>query len=177
MSEHLLSLTNLPQDGRRFQTSDPAMWDDLLSRHGAPFSLERVPEAEVLVRPSGKGYFIQGSLEGAVLLSCDRCAESVATEVSASFDHFEEPGHEPETGEGPEERVVVTRDGEPMLDVASLLWQFLLLELPLKVLCAASCKGICPTCGADLNEGECACEAETGDPRLAPLRGLKIDKD
>jgi uncharacterized protein len=64
-----------------------------------------------------------------------------------------------------------------MLDVASLLWQHLLLELPVKVLCAASCKGICPTCGADLNEGECACEAETGDPRLAPLRGLKIDKD
>ena len=36
-------------------------------------------------------------------------------------------------------------------------------ELPLVPLCDEDCKGLCPTCGANLNEGPCGCEKEQSD--------------
>ena len=46
-----------------------------------------------------------------------------------------------------------------------------LLELPMKALCRDDCRGLCPTCGADLNAGPCGCREE-GDERLAKLKSL-----
>jgi hypothetical protein len=45
--------------------------------------------------------------------------------------------------------------------------------LPLKPLCREECKGLCPSCGADLNKGPCSCKGKKGDPRLAALKKLK----
>ena len=46
------------------------------------------------------------------------------------------------------------------------------LEMPIKYLCADSCAGICPGCGADLNEGACGCGDKPADPRWGPLKKL-----
>jgi uncharacterized protein len=47
----------------------------------------------------------------------------------------------------------------------------------MKPLCSEDCKGICPQCGQDLNEGECDCEIETVDPRLAKLKEFYNDQE
>ena len=41
-----------------------------------------------------------------------------------------------------------------------------------RLICSNECKGLCPVCGKDLNDGECACQEEEGDIRLAPLAQL-----
>ena len=51
-----------------------------------------------------------------------------------------------------------------------------MLALPPNPLCRPDCKGLCPECGANLNEGMCACSRDEGDPRMAVLRGLKVRK-
>ncbi len=61
-----------------------------------------------------------------------------------------------------------------VLDVAALCWEELMLALPMRPLCAHTCKGLCTHCGTNLNSGICACKEEAGDPRLAALRALKI---
>lgn len=48
----------------------------------------------------------------------------------------------------------------------------ILLELPSKNLCREECRGLCPMCGKNLNEGLCGCHSETTDPRLEILRQL-----
>jgi len=48
----------------------------------------------------------------------------------------------------------------------------ILLSLPMKVVCKDDCKGLCPKCGKDLNEGQCDCIIEDIDPRLATLKDL-----
>ncbi|MBM4129290.1 MAG: DUF177 domain-containing protein, partial [Nitrospira sp.] len=58
------------------------------------------------------------------------------------------------------------------LDLLDLIKEQVMLNLPMKTLCAELCKGICPQCGADLNTGTCECEAKTIDPRLAVLKNL-----
>jgi DUF177 domain-containing protein len=59
-----------------------------------------------------------------------------------------------------------------VLDLRPLVRDALLLELPLAPLCRQDCRGLCPTCGADLNAGPCDCGPAAVDPRWAVLDGL-----
>ena len=51
------------------------------------------------------------------------------------------------------------------------------LHEPQRVLCRPDCKGLCPNCGIDRNEGDCDCTAEEIDPRWAALRELRDRSD
>jgi uncharacterized protein len=57
------------------------------------------------------------------------------------------------------------------LNVADQVWESLLMLLPIRLLCREDCAGLCPICGADLNEGPCSCKGE-GDPRLSVLQDV-----
>ena len=58
-----------------------------------------------------------------------------------------------------------------VLELDALAEEDLVLNLPSKVLCQEDCKGLCPTCGKNLNDGPCDCK-EPVDPRLAGLLDL-----
>jgi uncharacterized protein len=63
------------------------------------------------------------------------------------------------------------------LDLEVLAHDAILLELPAIPLCRPDCRGICSTCGADLNVAACDCEPPS-DPRFAALDVLRaIDTD
>ena len=68
------------------------------------------------------------------------------------------------------DELIVIPDGQ--LDLAELAGADILLELPTSMVCDEGCKGLCPECGANLNEGDCGCRPSAGDPRLAKLREL-----
>lgn len=63
-----------------------------------------------------------------------------------------------------------------LLDLQPLVRDAILLDLPLAPLCDEACKGLCPTCGADLNEGSCSCDPAPADPRWAALNTLKAEQ-
>ena len=52
----------------------------------------------------------------------------------------------------------------------------LLLEVQMVYLCKPDCKGLCPTCGKDRNQGPCGCDGREIDSRLAVLQKL-LEKD
>ena len=58
------------------------------------------------------------------------------------------------------------------LDLDDLVLADMLLELPYKSLCREDCRGLCPLCGKDLNDGLCGCRSQSVDPRLEVLRQL-----
>jgi len=60
------------------------------------------------------------------------------------------------------------RDGE--IDLEEISGEQVLLNVSMKPLCSDSCKGICPHCGKDLNEGPCQCAPEKGDARMQDLK-------
>ena len=72
---------------------------------------------------------------------------------------------------------IVFDHNSPMLDLAAICWEELMLALPVTPLCRQDCKGLCAGCGVNLNEGMCACTEEEGDPRMAALRGLTLHKN
>jgi uncharacterized protein len=63
-----------------------------------------------------------------------------------------------------------------MLNVTELVRQAVVLSGPPEPLCQADCRGLCPICGANLNEAECGCEPETQSP-FAVLASLYEDTD
>ena len=78
-------------------------------------------------------------------------------------------------GEDDGESVLVPADGQ--VDLHELAESFLLLSLPSRWLCRADCRGICPDCGPDLNEGTCTCGGRRIDPRLEKLRELLNEEE
>ncbi|MBR1663815.1 MAG: DUF177 domain-containing protein [Ruminococcus sp.] len=78
---------------------------------------------------------------------CDRCL----IEFEREYDlHFE---HTLVLKAYKDDDLVVCENAE--LDVDELVINDILLSLPTKILCRDDCKGLCPTCGKDLNEGGC----------------------
>jgi uncharacterized protein len=130
--------------------------------------------AEVLANTNGeirvRGH-VQVILEG----DCDRCLEPAALPVAGDFDCFYGPA--PRGGTHEEHRLA---DGE--VDIAfyegdgvelqDVLREYVLLALPLHVLCRPDCKGLCPVCGVDRNQTACSCAAAPGDSRWSALPKL-----
>lgn len=57
-----------------------------------------------------------------------------------------------------------------VIDITEPLREGLLLAEPMQALCKQDCRGLCPVCGADLNDDDCGCERFSVDPRLAALK-------
>ncbi|MBR3148913.1 MAG: DUF177 domain-containing protein [Eubacterium sp.] len=97
---------------------------------------------------------------------CDRCAEDFKREYS--FDLNKVVVEKLENDENFDDFVVVEGC---KLDLDDFIYQEIQLFLPQKMLCDEECKGICPKCGKNLNEGECGCKKDV-DPRMAALLQL-----
>jgi uncharacterized protein len=60
------------------------------------------------------------------------------------------------------------------VDLSPLVREQIILALPTRPLCRDNCKGLCASCGINLNTQACSCTVSGGDPRLAVLRTLKV---
>ena len=121
---------------------------------------------------------VAGDLETKMEMVCARCLEPVIELVHKDFDLFYQPlrngtRHEEERLKDDDTEIGFF-EGEGLF-LADVLKEQVLLSLPMKVICQSDCRGLCPTCGANLNHEECRCETHSSDPRLAPLARLKQD--
>lgn len=123
------------------------------------------------------GILVQGPLTTEVAMECARCLAPMRATVSFELvEHFRPTIQLPE---GPailrdpdeEDEPATDIDAHHVLDLSAVIEQNILLNIPLHPLCRPDCRGLCQTCGADLNEGPCGCQAER-DPRWDALRAL-----
>lgn len=99
-------------------------------------------------------------------IPCDRCASQIDKRCTYSFSHVLVSSLQNED----DDRFIEVRDGQLHLD--ELAREDILLELPTKFLCREDCRGICPKCGKNLNEGPCGCDLQTADARFDVLKNL-----
>jgi len=128
------------------------------------------------IERSGVGVFrVTGRATTRLQLECGRCLDELEVPVDARFELRYVPQPDAAT-EG--EREIAEDDlttsfyREDTLDVIEMLREQFQLALPMKPLCAESCRGLCPECGANLNRTDCGCKPKWVDPRLAPLKEL-----
>jgi uncharacterized protein len=110
---------------------------------------------------------VEGSLHSAVAAECVRCLEPFRQHLQIPIEeqfalmpgpHAADPLY------------VVEQDGA--IDLTWPMREQLQLSLPIQPLCRPDCRGLCPQCGKNLNEGSCDCTDESIDPRLASLKTL-----
>ncbi len=119
---------------------------------------------------------VAGELSASLELACARCLEPVVRDVRRSFDLLYRPrgsdaGHEELSVTDAEADIgYYTAEGVLLEDI---LREQVLLAVPLKVVCSEECKGLCPRCGQNLNQGACACPEPAANERWSALKDLK----
>ena len=117
-------------------------------------------------------YYFSGQLAGATEQECRRCLTPFQSEVSADV-HVLFASGDGEDDDDPDVFPVGGATGD-VIDLRPAVREQWLLEVPAFSVCRPDCKGFCPTCGADLNAGACACAPATDD-RWEALRKLRDD--
>ena len=106
------------------------------------------------VEDAGKCFVVRGRLDCQRNFTCDRCLAAATEKLSSDF------------AEEFDKSAVI----DDLIDVTELLRDEMLLSRPMKNLCKADCKGLCPVCGANLNDGDCGCDRAVVNPKFAALK-------
>ena len=131
---------------------------------GSSVADDAVVDVDVVLEGLPRAVVARGVVAAPWQGECRRCLRPVEGELRSEVVELFEEGHDPEQ--------TYPLAGDE-LDLEPLARESVLLELPQVPLCRDACEGLCPYCGAELNEGPCGCEAVEGDPRWAALDALR----
>jgi uncharacterized protein len=130
---------------------------------------------------TGRTICLTGRVHTVLGLVCGACLRQFPQPLEFSVDeefgraavptwgHTESGPGRGESGLAPEDFVVPVGPDE-MVDLSEVVRQHIVLALPIAPRCREGCRGLCPSCGADLNIGRCACPRDDIDPRLQVLQ-------
>jgi len=162
-------ISEIPEEGLDVECKETVESDTILSPISARLKIMKIG-SEVIVR---------GEVMADVNLQCSRCLLDFEYKLSVPVDVVYHPLEELK-GEDRHEIMVGELDmdfysGEEM-DIIMLAKEQIALQIPMKPLCTNLCKGICLTCGKNLNTGDCTCAEKETDSRFVILKKL-LDKD
>jgi len=124
---------------------------------------------------------ITGSFEVEAIVACARCLAPFNLSVANRFTSIYRyrPTDLKEDAQVKDEELDLSYlDPEQQeMDLKEIVWEQILLNLPMKPLHHSDCKGLCPGCGIDKNEKECDCETTSLDPRLEELAKIRAAMD
>lgn len=127
-----------------------------------------VPGADVRIELDceslSDGIVVRGRLAASFRGDCRRCLQALEGTVEADVNelyqvHLTDPDAFPIEGD--------------FVDLAPMVRETILLELPDAPVCSPDCAGLCASCGRDLNQGPCSCPTDSVDPRWAALESLR----
>lgn len=159
----------LTSEGKVNRVSVSLEMTSFASRLGRFLITEKSPVDFLFTNAGVNKAKIEGSVKLTFRTQCDRCLTEVPTSLVLVFD-----------------RTVTSPDGELsedsdddlsfmegyQLNVETFVYNEILVNWPMKILCRPECKGVCPVCGRNLNEGECGCDTFVPDPRMAVIQDI-----
>jgi len=146
---------------RDFDLSTPAVrLDDLDAQDvNGMATVSRTPQ----------GLLVHVHLEAETPQVCSRCLTPFSQHLVADFEELYAFNDKAMTESG------LRYPYTGILDLAPLIREYLILDIPISPVCRADCKGLCPVCGADRNHVNCGHHAAATDPRWDALRALLSD--
>jgi uncharacterized protein len=98
---------------------------------------------------------------------CDRCLDDFYFNFEEETEQIYQLGH---SDLDEDDEIIVLPDNTLEIDITSAIQDIFLMSRPLKQLCKDDCKGLCVSCGANLNHEQCNCKKINTDPRLEKLK-------
>ncbi len=164
-------LTESVGSTREYDVDDRALVDEAASRR------ERITGHASLLR-TNDGVLVLAKLRGVQRDQCSRCLGALDLPLELELEEEFLPTADP-TADGespaPKDPDAFLIDARNILDIGEAVRQYWAGALSMQPLCRPDCKGLCPRCGRDLNQGACACPPER-DERWSALRELVVQE-
>jgi len=132
---------------------------------------------DITLTGTAGGVSLRGQVRAVATCVCGACLKRFVLPLTVDVaEDFGPRGPQTAAAAAGEEReltagdFLVPVDAGDIIDVTEVVRQHVILALPLAPRCRDDCPGLCPQCGADLNDGPCGCAADEVDPRLDVLR-------
>ena len=117
--------------------------------------------------------FLKAKITAPYVTACDRYLAEIKDTAEFDFERMisvDAPAAPDPFDESEDDIIYVSESG---IDIDAAVFEEIALELPVYHLCKEDCKGLCPKCGKNLNDGCCGCTEEKEiDPRLKKLQKL-----
>lgn len=131
---------------------------------------------------SGTDVFVKANVECTLCEECHRCLSTFDLNIDADMDLFYQPhkqNSETDFQDLDADELGILYYRNNVIDLTDAIRDTVLLEKPIKVLCSENCKGLCITCGANLNESACDCDKENKkyNPFMEFLNDSKKNSD
>lgn len=132
---------------------------------------------------TGRAIVVRGSFRTRVELECGRCLRPFELDVESPIEEaLVMAGLPPELADEEETEEVPEEEQDPLFvdsifDLEEYLRQSIVIAVPIKPLCSEECKGLCPHCGKNLNDGECGCPSDEGASPFSALASLLEQDD
>ncbi|NLN75147.1 MAG: DUF177 domain-containing protein [Armatimonadetes bacterium] len=138
---------------------------------------------EVAFSNTGQTIDVRGKFQTVVELECGRCLKAYRMPVESDVEEalpLEGQPWAPTVSESVDDETP-DEEAEPLFvdnvfDLDEYLRQSILVNVPIKPLCDEVCKGLCPQCGKNLNDGSCDCTVEPDESPFGALRSLFKDE-
>ncbi|HOV87415.1 MAG TPA: DUF177 domain-containing protein [Syntrophobacteraceae bacterium] len=168
----------IPQGGRtlHFHWDDGQLKQHLPPRDPFDVTLAKPLNVDLEIDKLTDHIRIEGKVRGTLGLTCHRCLKGLTQGLDEAVNVFlyeqqKAPAQE-ETQLEADELNYEFFDGE-VIDIDQLVLEQILLGLPVKVLCSEECLGLCPRCGANLNDESCGCAKKPKDSPFAKLEAIR----
>ncbi|MBC8572366.1 YceD family protein [Jingyaoa shaoxingensis] len=157
-------------DGKKMQINAELEMDQFHGTFGDYPIIRKSPVSLEIMNKGERNLQIKGSAEVVLAIPCDRCLEEVDTPIPLDFEkEVDMKLDEEERIQALDEQYFIEGYN---LDVDKLVCSEILVSWPSKVLCKEDCKGLCNTCGTNLNLKTCDCEPTDLDPRMAQIQEI-----
>jgi uncharacterized protein len=149
-----INVKRIPAEGEILQGTEPGTImeldePDLRFQHDVAYHLH--------AQMQGNALLVTGTLDTPATVVCSRCLTTFEWPLRVGQFVVHQELH-----------------GEDFVDLTANIREDILLELPQRALCGPECKGLCPSCGRNLNEEDCQCERARGQLHWHALDQLKL---
>lgn len=151
----IIKLTDIPEEGRTYEGEEPASIIDIRDEGARDMEFDKPIEYEFLAQVVACELIVRGRLLVDCRFRCSRCGVLFDARVREPSFNLE---------------VDVSEAGE-YVDLTPNIREAIILAFPNYPVCSPACGGVCPRCGARLDDQACTCEAEV-DPRWSALNSL-----
>jgi uncharacterized protein len=150
--------------------------EEIGRNHDFPFEFDKINLGDDLdlrgfagninIGRTPQGLVVQADFTADITLECVRCLTDFEHNLEWSFTELYAFDARSETESG----LILPEDAH--IDLAELLRDYALLEVPINPICSPDCQGLCIECGQNLNEKDCGHTSDDGDSPFSVLKGL-----
>ncbi|HLB58671.1 MAG TPA: DUF177 domain-containing protein [Bdellovibrionota bacterium] len=175
-----INIHEIPPDGLSFLLDRSKVWIDDLVKKSAN-ECGKTFQVDLDVFRSDDNVIFRGNLKADLVLPCSRCGESFVIPVDRQFTSTYCKGRDGADQLREEFRLSkgdldLTFFAGEEVDLSTVINEQLVLAIPYRPLCKEECKGLCPYCGKNLNEGDCRCEKGSWSLKFSALLDLKREQ-